>query len=145
MLTRRWAPFTEMNRLREEVDRVFGHGLGFYRDAGVKVFPLLNVWQDEEHYYVEAEMPGVNPEQVEIHVTGGNQLTIKGERKTLEPSAGVWHRRERGYGSFSRTIELAGPVNVNDVVANYKDGVMTITLAKSVETKPKRIHVSVAS
>ena len=94
-------------------------------------------------HLVEAELPGFNLDELEMYVTGENQLSIKGERKRPDPGKGTWHRQERGYGSFSRLIELPGPVDSSSVSAEFKDGVLTITLPKREEAKPRRIEVKV--
>ena len=86
-------------------------------------------------------MPGFELDDLEIYVSGGTQLTIKGERKPPEVQAGVWHRRERGYGCFNRILELPAAVNSDAVSAEFKLGVLTITLPKSEEVKPRRIEV----
>jgi len=142
MLTTRWEPLAEMNRLRNEMDRLFGrYGYGQPRRYGVNVFPPLNMWEDENSLYVEAELPGFELSDLEIYVTGGNQLSIKGERKQPELEGGAWHRQERGFGSFSRVIELPGSVDNDKVSAEFKHGVLTISLPKSEEVKPRRIEV----
>ena len=77
-----------------------------------------------------------------MYVTGENQLSIKGERRPPELKDGTWHRQERGYGSFSRLMELPGAVDCDKVSAEFKNGVLTITLPKKEEAKPRRIEVS---
>lgn len=143
MLSTRWQPWAEMNRLRNEMDRLFGR-YGFQqqpRRFGASVFPPLNLWEDDDNLYIEAELPGFELDDLEIYVTGGNQLSIKGERKAPKLENGSWHRRERGFGSFSRVIELPSTVDNEHVTAEFKHGVLTITLAKSEQVKPRRIEV----
>ncbi|MCA9200943.1 MAG: Hsp20/alpha crystallin family protein, partial [Planctomycetales bacterium] len=89
----------------------------------------------------EAELPGFNLDDLEIYVTG-NQLTIKGERRPPEHKDGTWHRQEREYGKFSRMIEIPGDVDGEDVLAEFKNGVLHITLPKSEAVKPRRIQVN---
>src|SRR5437899_2596585 len=101
MLTTHWQPitnlWTEVNRMQEEMNRLFGSfGLGrenWPNFAGT--YPALNVWEDERAVYAEAELPGMSLEDLEIFVTGGNQLTLKGQRKEPQVDNGTWHRRER--------------------------------------------------
>src|SRR5262245_55487684 len=102
----RWQPFSpvlrEMGRLQNEFNQLFdSFGLG---DRGwsslAAAFPALNVWEDEGNLFVEAELPGMALEDLEIYVTGGDQLTIKGERKQPQVQKGTWHRQERAFGSF---------------------------------------------
>jgi HSP20 family protein len=145
MLTR-WEPFGdlrgEMNRLYDEMTRVFERrGNGGYRPSASNVFPPLNLWEDESHLFVEAELPGFELGELEIYVTGEKQLSIKGERKRREKEGGTWHRQERGYGAFSRAVELPVGVESDRVSAELKNGVLTITLPKRAEVKPRRIEV----
>lgn len=146
MFATRWVPFTEMgremNRLRDEMDRLFGRfGANGPRPFGANVYPAVNLWEDDNSLYVEAELPGFELNELEIYVTGGNQLTVKGERKQPELPSGTWHREERGFGSFSRMIELPNRVDSDKVSAEFKHGVLTVTLPKSAEVKPRRIEV----
>lgn len=144
MLSTRWQPVmdvqAEFNRLRDEMDRVFGRWTGRRFPLAPSTFPLVNLWEDDENLYVEAELPGMALEDLEIYVHG-DQLVIKGERKDPGCEKSAWHRRERGYGAFARVFEL--PVSVDDanVHAAFKNGVLTITLPKRAEAKPRRIEV----
>ncbi len=143
MLPTRWEPqnvWTEMNRLRNEMDRLFGGGDGLRRFR-TSVYPPLNLWEDDDHLFVEAELPGFELSELEIMVTGENQLSLKGERKQPELGKGTWHRQERGYGSFGRIIELPEHVDADKVSAEFKHGVLTITMPKKEESKPRRIEV----
>jgi len=141
MLATRWEPWAEMHRLSREMDRLFGHGSnGMGRLFGGGSYPALNVWEDDDHVYAEAELPGFSLDDLEIYVTG-NQLTIKGQRQPPEHASGTWHRQERGYGKFSRMIELPGGIDGNKVEAEFKHGVLNITLPKSEAVKPRRIEV----
>ncbi|MEM6470692.1 MAG: Hsp20/alpha crystallin family protein [Planctomycetota bacterium] len=141
MLATRWEPWTEMNRLSREMDRLFGRGAGGVgRSFAVGSYPALNIWVDDDNLYAEAELPGFQLDGLEIFVTG-NQLTIKGERRPPEHEDGTWHRQERGYGKFNRMIEVPGDVDCNRVSAEFKNGVLYITLPKSEAVKPRRIKV----
>jgi HSP20 family protein len=139
MLSTRWEPWTELNRLSREMDRLFSRG-GNGGVMGVGTFPALNVWEDDDNLYTEAELPGFCMEDMEIYVTG-NQLTIKGERKPPQHDGGTWHRQECGYGKFSRMVELPGDINGENVSAEFKNGVLKVTLPKSEAVKPRRIEV----
>ncbi|GIW94189.1 MAG: molecular chaperone Hsp20 [Pirellulaceae bacterium] len=143
MLMTRWDPrsiWSELNRMHEEMERLLsGNGWrGFEFGVG---FPALNVWKDDNNLYVEAELPGFELSDLEIVVTGDRQLSIKGERKQPEIKNGTWHRQERYYGSFSRMIELPESVDPDKVTAELKLGVLTVTLPKREEAKPRRIEV----
>jgi len=143
MRSTRWQPFNElwgdMRRLQDEMNRVFGRSRGNGERSGVH--PPLDLWQDDENLYVEAELPGMDMNDLEIYVTGGNQLSIKGERKSPAVERGHWHRQERGYGTFGRTVELPHDVDDEKVEAEFRNGVLTITLPKRAETRPRKITV----
>lgn len=141
MLGTRWEPLAEMNRLRNEMDRLFGRYSGPSAGLGASAYPPLNMWEDDDHFFVEAELPGFDMDALEIYVTGGNQLSLKGERKQPQSEGGTWHRQECGYGSFSRMIELPSAVDSEQVSAEFKNGVLTINLPKSGEVKPRHIEV----
>lgn len=142
MLGTRIEPWAEMNRLRNEMDRVFGrYSGGQPRRFGASAFPAVNAWEDDDNLYVEAELPGFELDDLEMYVTGENQLSIKGQRKQPQLEGGTWHRQERGFGSFSRMIELPAAVDSEKVDAEFKLGVLRITLPKREEVKPRRIEV----
>lgn len=145
MLTTPWQQrglWSEMNRLRDEMERVFGeNGLHQGRTAA---YPLLNVWGGDVNLFVEAELPGFELSDLEIFVSGDNQLSIKGQRTPPQHEGGTWHRQERGFGSFSRMIELPEPVDAEKVTAEFKNGVLVITMPKREEAKPRRIEVKSA-
>ena len=103
-------------------------------------YPALNVWEDDDTFTVEAELPGFKNEDVDISVMGGT-LTVKGERKPEAPAGGVWHRRERVFGSFSRIVELGRDVDADKVEASFRNGVLTVSLPKAAAAKPRRIEV----
>ncbi len=143
MLARTMNPFAALNELRREMDRIF-QGFGprfadgwFERPTG---FPALNIWEDGDCLYAEAEIPGVSQNDIEVYAVG-NELTIKGTRKPREGDDVSYHRRERGTGEFARIVALPVEVNADKVQASLKDGVLTITLPKADEAKPKKISV----
>ena len=145
-MVRHWSRFadfpTELDRLRDEIGRVFeGSGRLAPRFASAATYPALNVWEDEENLYVEAEIPGLELSDLEIFVNGGDQLTIQGERKQPNGEKGTRHRQECGYGKFSRMVQLPSNVDAEQVSATYTDGVLTIQLPKHEKAKPRRIEV----
>jgi HSP20 family protein len=145
MLTR-WQPYddvrAEMNRLYDEMSRMFERrGKTGLRSAAGASYPPINVWEDQDQLFVEAELPGFELADLEIYVTGENQLSIKGERKQPVVEGAVWHRQERGYGSFNRLFELPGGVDSNQVTAQFQNGVLTIALPKRQDVKPRKIEV----
>lgn len=132
----------EMARLSGEMDRLFRrYGAGNGATAPAPGYPALDVWQDDDSVYVEAELPGMDVKDLEIYVTGGNQLSIRGERKPPTVEGGTWHRQERGYGQFSRLLTMPCEVNSDKVEAEFKDGVLTVALPKSEAAKPRRLAI----
>ena len=146
MLTTRWQPVgtagSEMNRLQEELEQ-WSRRLGANdpRQFARSVYPPLNLWEDDNNLYVEAELPELELSDLEIFVDGDNMLSIKGEHKQPGQEKGTCHRHERGRGSFSRMGELPQYVDSDKVTAELKHGVLTITLPKRQEAKARRIEV----
>jgi len=143
MMTRWVNPLATMNELRREVDRLFedlGPRFGRGVFAPVRTFPALNVWEDGDSLYAEAELPGVSSEDVEVY-SAGNELTIKGRREPRQGDQLSYHRRERGTGEFSRVITLPVEVDAEKVRADLRNGVLTITMPKAEGHKPKKITV----
>jgi HSP20 family protein len=141
----RWNPLgemqVEMQRLHDEMNRLFGRYGNGLRGNGRNMYPPLNLWEDEGNYYVEAELPGFKMDDLEIYVTQENQLSIKGQRQRPEVEKATWHRQERGYGSFARLLELPGSVDNERVTAEFSSGVLTVTLPKREAAKARRIEV----
>jgi HSP20 family protein len=145
MISSRWQPFTpvwnQLQQFQDEMNRLFDRWGNGSTIAGPAVFPALNVWEEGEEVFVEAELPGLNLKDLEIYVSGGNQLTIKGERKPNLPDKGVWHRQERAFGSFSRSLTLPFPVDADKVDARLENGVLSIRLSKHESARPRKIAV----
>lgn len=143
MFARSTDPMFPFGELRREIGRLLE---GFEsRRPGVGVtgrFPALNLWEDGEALYVEAELPGVNQEDLEILVVG-NELTIKGRRPPREGQNLTYHRQERGFGEFSRAISLPVEVDGDKVEAKLRNGVLMLRLPKAEAARPKKITVSV--
>ncbi|HOB73971.1 MAG TPA: Hsp20/alpha crystallin family protein [Phycisphaerae bacterium] len=144
MLTRRlnvWAPY---NDLRREIDRLFDAFTG--GDGGLvrsRAFPAVNVWEDGNNLFLEAELPGVAREDLEISAAG-NELTIRGRRNPCQGENLVYHRQERGYGEFSRVLTLPVEVDTDKIEATLRDGVLTLTLPKAEAAKARKIEVKTA-
>jgi HSP20 family protein len=131
-----------MSRLRGEMDdRLSRFDAREARPALAVSYPALNGWEDDDAFYAEAELPGMELADLEIFVTGGNQLTIKGERKVPEYENATWHRQERGFGAFSRVLTLPLEVDADRVSAELSHGVLSITMPKAEVAKPRRIPV----
>jgi HSP20 family protein len=132
-----WNPFSELERIQRELSSLTR---GFTREPAAGVFPLMNLTEDKENYYVRAELPGIKGGDLEIHATA-DSLSITGERKISEDGAATYHRRERDAGKFSRILTLPGEIDTNKVEAACVDGILTIRLPKAESTKPKQITV----
>lgn len=144
MSIRRWEPFREMLALRDAMDRLFEEA--FVRPRG-EWFPVareglaLDMYETDDAIKVEATLPGVEPEEVDITVTG-NTLTIKGERRAKEEvKEENYYRREVHYGAFSRSVTLPASVDTEKAEAEFEAGILTLTFPKVAEAKPKRIKV----
>ena len=120
-------------------DRLFDN-FGAELTRPVTAFPAVNVWEDNEAFHLEAELPGLKQDDVNIAVTQRNVLTLSGERKP-EEGEGRWHRRERGFGRFQRVLRLPAPVDADKVEAKLENGVLRLTLPKHEDAKPRRIAV----
>ena len=129
-------PFHELNRLHREVNRLFD-GAG----PGGSSFPAVNVRGNAEQVVVSAEVPGINPDKLDITVSG-NTLTLEGDRVVEELSEkDVVYRRERPTGRFVRTVRLPYDVDQDRITARYEQGVLRVTLPRSEATKPRKIAV----
>lgn len=130
-----------LSSLRSEMDRLFD---GFFEEWPVldraSAFPPLNIWEDERNFFVEAELPGLRMEDLEVTMLG-DELTLKGERKDPEFKGAAYHRRERGAGRFVRSIRLPAAVDGEHVKASLQDGVLSISLPKAKEAQPRKIQV----
>lgn len=134
-----WNPLTH---LQDEMNRLFDRcGFNGHRPAARGVFPAINVWEEGDSLLVEAELPGLDMKDLEIYVTGADQLTLKGERRPNVPAESVKHRQERGFGSFVRVITLPFPVDANKVDAHLEHGILQVKLAKHESAKPRKIPV----
>jgi HSP20 family protein len=127
----------DMDGFRHEVDRLFGRQLLGQHSAA----PALNVWEDESAFYVEADLPDVPADHLDLTVKEGSRLILSGERKPSEPANAVWHRQERFAGAFSRELTLTAPVDADKVEARFEHGVLKLTLPKSEAARPRKITV----
>ena len=137
--------FDELDRLRRSMDRLFEGLAGWpFREAGAGVFPLTNVTEDDDKYYVRAELPGMAADDIDISVTT-DSVSISGERKISEEKNGTrYHRREREAGKFSRMISLPGQIDIDKAEATCLDGVLTVIVPKAEAANPKQITVKSA-
>ena len=148
--------FNELERMRKDFDRILADdrvsgwtfpfsSTSFLPGRSLRSYPLMNVGEDGESIYVHALAPGVDPETLNVSVTG-SQLTISGQKIPLpeEVKPEDLHRSERSSGQFVRSVSLSVPVNRERVEASYKDGVLKIVLPKTEEAKPRQVQVRVA-
>lgn len=150
MLTRRGWPsrptfdhsFTDFDLLRREMLRLFDSVSGDPQsEAGAGVFPPLNITQDNDNFYLRAEVPGIEPKELQITALR-NRVSLAGKRSIQrEHERASYHRRERPEGVFNRTVTLPGEVDAGRVEARYADGILTLTLPKAEEAKPRQITV----
>jgi HSP20 family protein len=146
----RWEPFRDLMGLQERMNRMFDD---VYRPArtgseddwalGGTWAPAVDIFEHQGNIVLRAELPGVDAKDVDIRLEN-NILTLRGERKLdSEVKRENYHRVERSYGSFSRSFTLPMAVDQGKISADYKDGVLNVTLPKREEAKPKQISISV--
>jgi HSP20 family protein len=131
-----WPSFGRLLNLNDELDRLF--------EVSAQAWaPALDVQEDKEKFTVNLELAGLKREDINVHLEDGS-LIISGERKseTLSEDTEV-HRQERHYGKFSRALTLPVAVAPDQVKASFKDGILSVTLPKAEEAKPKQIDVTV--
>jgi len=145
----------EMARMRREMDRILGEDslyswafpfsrISFLPGRASRAYPLINISEDNNNFYVDALAPGLNPETLNVSVTG-DQLVISGEKRPLPKNikSEYIHRSERSAGQFTRSLSLSAGVESDHVQANYTNGVLKIVLPKVEAAKPKQIAVKV--
>jgi HSP20 family protein len=144
----RWEqPFRGATTLQEQFNRVFGDVLGRTREESnlTPWAPAVDIYETEHDLVLKADLPDVNPQDLDIHVEN-NILTIRGERKfENKVNEESYLRLERAYGSFSRTFSLANSVKSEAIKADYQNGVLTLSIPKREEAKPKQIKVNVGT
>ncbi len=138
-----WGPLAELNAMQQAMDRIFDdvwgrREMGWHRGDYVDLLPV-DVYSTANELVIQASVPGVNPDDVEITIEG-DTLTIKGETKA--PLDNVdYHIQERRFGPFARTLTLNVPVQADQAEAVFDKGVLTLTLPKAEEVRPKVIKV----
>jgi HSP20 family protein len=141
-----WPGFGRLSSLRDELDRLFESPWTELARTSQLLSgwtPALDVHEDKDNFVVQAELPGMKREEIDVSLHDG-ALSISGERKTEKKyEEAEVYRTERFFGKFQRTVTLPTPVAADKVKAQYKDGVLTITLPKTEEAKPKQIDVNV--
>src|SRR4030095_1411621 len=147
-----WNPFEDLATLRQEIDRAFeGFGgpdpmrqVAFLPGRGPRRYPLIKLLEDKDHLYIEALTPGVDPQSLNVTVVQ-NRLTMAGEKTRIagEVKPEAFHRSERASGKFVRTVDLPVEVDAGAVEAEYKNGLLVVTIPKAEKAKPKQINVKV--
>lgn len=138
-----WPTLGRLSDLRNEIDRFFESPLARTSEF-LGWTPAFDVYEEKDNYIVKAELPGMKKEDINVSIQDG-ELLISGERKseTKEDGAEVY-RAERYFGKFQRAVSLPATVSAQEVKAEYKDGILTVTLPKSEEAKPKHIEIQVS-
>lgn len=131
--------WNEMDRLFDDVFQPLSR-LGALSGMCTRPFPALNVWEDDRALFVEAEVPGLDMDHLEITVQE-NELTLKGQRENGTQQHATCHRRERSVGSFARTLRLPTEIDADKVQAALSNGVLTITLPKAESVLARKIEV----
>ncbi|HEY1469953.1 MAG TPA: Hsp20/alpha crystallin family protein [Candidatus Acidoferrum sp.] len=143
----RWEPARGAMTLREQINRVFADLLERTgEESNLTAWaPAVDIFETEHELVVKADLPDVDPQDLDIHVEN-NILTIRGERKfEKDVKEENYLRIERAYGSFTRSFSLASTVNSEAIKADYKNGVLTLSIPKREEAKPKQIKVNVGT
>jgi HSP20 family protein len=149
----RWNPARELATwpsdlfgIQREMNRMFD---GFFRGTNDEYYvisswtPAVDIAEHDDEYLVKVELPGINKDEVKLTLEN-NILTIRGEKKQeKETKKESYHRVERSYGSFQRSFTLPAAVKADRIDASYKDGILTVSLPKAEEAKPKQIEVKV--
>jgi HSP20 family protein len=144
----RWEPFKEMATLQERMNRVFDDVWGRGRRADEEFIsaswvPAVDVREAKDSLEIAAEVPGIEPKDVEVTIEAG-VLTIKGTRRFEKAAEGeTYHRVERAYGAFERSFTLPTNVDAEKINAVYRNGVLLLTLPKREEAKPRAINITI--
>ena len=135
------SPWREMSRLQREMNRLLSGTSQWPGLSGAPSYPAMNVWTDQDGAVVTAEMPGINADDIDISVQE-DTLTLRGNRAPDEvPEGGTYHRRERGAGQFTRSLQLPFQVEAGKVEASYAKGILSITLPRAEADRPKKITI----
>jgi HSP20 family protein len=136
------SSFSDYDQVRREMLRLLDAATGDgAADAGVGVFPPMNITQDDDNFYLRAEVPGMKPTELSISAVR-NRISLSGKREIPpEHERASYHRKERPEGAFNRTVTLPAEVDPERVDARYTDGILTLTLPKAEQVKPRQIAV----
>ena len=143
----RWEPQRGLTTLQDQINRLFSDSFDRTGEEGSLSAwaPAVDIYETEHELVVKADLPDIDPKDLDIRVEN-NILTIRGERKfEKQVNEDKYLRVERSYGSFARSFTLANTVNAEAIKADYQNGVLTLTIPKREEAKPKQIKVNVAT
>lgn len=136
-----WDPWNELSQLQQEVNRLFSGARPGVRGAATREFPPVNLLTGEDHLILTTEVPGIDPQQLDITVTG-DTITLRGGRAAEELKDGQgYHRQERPYGQFVRTVQLPYEVDPEKTEARYEKGVLSVKLVRPEQLKLKKVVV----
>ncbi|MGH9355194.1 MAG: Hsp20/alpha crystallin family protein [Terriglobia bacterium] len=143
----RWEPFRDLLTTQDRFNRLFNQTFSNLAEddpLSTKGWaPPVDIFETDHNLVVKAELPGIDPKDVEVRVEDGT-LYLTGERKhEKEVKEESYHRVERSYGAFTRSFRLPNSISTEDIKADYADGVLTLTMAKREEAKPKTIKINV--
>ncbi len=132
-----WDPWIEVRNFQREMDRLFsGETVPFSQD-----FPAFNLWVSDDTAMMSAEMPGIDPQSLDISVAG-DSVTLSGSREPETLKEGeVYHRQERAHGKFSRTFRIPFAIETTKVMATYERGVLKVELPRAESDKPRKIEI----
>ncbi|PYT82152.1 MAG: molecular chaperone [Acidobacteria bacterium] len=143
----RWEPFRNVTTLQDQINRLFNDAFDRTgEDSNLSAWaPAVDIYETEQELMVKADLPDVDPKDLDIRVEN-NILTIRGERKfDKKVNEENYLRVERSFGSFARSFTLSNTVDSDGIKAEYQDGVLTLTIPKREEAKPKQIKVNVSA
>jgi HSP20 family protein len=145
MTITRYDPFRDLRSLQDEVNRLFtGNVARTFDDEGIargSWNPSVDIYENKEQIVLEAELPGMNREDFDLSIEN-NVVTLRGERRfEKKDDTDNYHRVERAYGSFTRSFTLPNTVTAEGATADYRNGVLRVTIPKREETKARRIEV----
>jgi HSP20 family protein len=149
MTLTKWDPFKDLITLQDRMNRLFDESVRNVRPGDEALSsaiwsPAVDIYETEDEVVVKAELPEVNQKDIDIQIEN-NTLILRGERKfNKETKKENFHRIERAYGAFSRSFTLPSSIDQERISADYKDGILKISMPKREETKPKQIKVAVS-
>jgi HSP20 family protein len=135
--------FGDLRDLQRELDQLLGRPLGFEWVTSSGVFPPINLFNDKDGLVVRAEVAGLSADAINVNIEG-RTLTLSGERKAENGTKGSYHRRERRFGKFARSVRLPDDLDTEKATAQVRDGVLTVRLPKKAAAKPKQVTVLAA-